>query len=135
MQIEPFGHIEYNPDDKEWFGMVSHINPDHEIELAIESDDGVVLSVFQIERIKTFAVNYADIVDRLYELTYQKYFQTPFKKTREEIEQMYFLSSVSFKKDSRTFWIVMEPHFSVASVYNHFLRFTMIDNKITWTNF
>ena len=35
MKIEPFGNIEFNKRDKEWFGLVDNICPNNKVELSI----------------------------------------------------------------------------------------------------
>lgn len=135
MTIEPFGYIVYNKKYKQWIGDVSNINPKGTVELTIESEDTLELSIVQMKNLRTFALDYLNIEKQLYELAYQKYNGTLYQKTLEEIKQMYFFSALSFKEDNKTCWIVMEPDFNVESIYNHFLRFTMIDREITWMNF
>ena len=135
MTIEPFGNIEFNKRDKEWFGLVDNICPDNKVELSI-----CVQNINQdlnekIELIKKLAVDYETIVSYLYDLAYKKYKDTEFEMTRREIKKMYFLTAVNLKEDNKTWWLVLEPNFNVTSIYNHFLRFTMLDRKIIWANF
>ena len=56
-------------------------------------------------------------------------------KTLDEIKGMYFLTAVSLKDDNETWWLVLEPDSKVESIYNHFLRFTMVGREIAWANF
>ncbi len=135
MTIEPFGNIEFNKRDKEWFGLVNNICPDNKVELSISVDNADQDLSNKIELIKKFAEDYKTIVANLYDLAYKKYKDTKFEVTREEIEKMYFLTAVNLKEDNRTWWLVLEPDFNVTSIYNHFLRFTMLDRKIIWANF
>jgi hypothetical protein len=51
-------------------------------------------------------------------------------KTLDEIKGMYFLTAVSLKDDNETWWLVLEPDSKVESIYNHFLRFTMVGREI-----
>ncbi|MEI6410550.1 MAG: hypothetical protein WCR52_14265 [Bacteroidota bacterium] len=39
------------------------------------------------------------------------------------------------EKDNKTWWLTLEPDVHVTSVYNHFLRFTMLERSIIWANF
>lgn len=135
MTIEPFGKIEFNKKDKEWFGLVNNICPTNKVELSIAVDNVDQDISDKIEMVKKLANDYESVVTELYDLTYKKYKDTEFEVTREEIEKMYFLTAVNLKEDNRTWWLVLEPDFKVTSNYNHLLRFTMIDRKIIWANF
>ena len=55
-------------------------------------------------------------------------------KTIQELRQMYFLTAVELKKDNKDWWIVLEPALDVDPIYDHFLRFTVRDGTITWSN-
>lgn len=135
MTIEPFGNIEFNKRDKEWFGLVDNICPNNKVELSISVDNIDQDIKDKIELVKKLATDYETIVTDLYDLAYKKYKDTEFKVTRKEIEKMYFLTAVNLKEDNKTWWLTLEPDFNVTSIYNHFLRFTMQDRKIIWTNF
>lgn len=135
MTIEPFGNIEFNKNDKEWFGLVDNICPNNKVELSIAVDSIDQDLNEKIELIKKLAADYGAVIADLYDLAYKKYKDTEFEVTREEIEKMYFLTAVNLKEDNKTWWLTLEPDFSVTSIYNHFLRFTMQDRKIIWANF
>ncbi len=135
MKIEPFGNIEFNKRDKEWFGLVDNICPNNKVELSISVNRLDQNLDDKIELVKKLASDYENIVNELYDLAYKKYKDTEFEVTRKEIEKMYFLTSVNLKEDNKTWWLVLEPNFNVISIYNHFLRFTMLDRKIVWANF
>jgi hypothetical protein len=135
MTIEPFGKIEYNYRDNEWFGLVNNICPDNKVELCISVDNIDQDLYDKIELVKKLAADYESIVADLYDLAYKKYKDTEFEVIRKEIEKMYFLTAANLKEDNRTWWLILEPDFNVTSIYNHFLRFTMQDRKIIWANF
>ncbi|MBX3241716.1 MAG: hypothetical protein KIT80_12080 [Chitinophagaceae bacterium] len=135
MTIEPFGNISYKSKDQEWFGLVDNIAPDNKVELTIYSDDSNQNIYDKIESVRQFAFDYDFIMATLYELAYQKYKNSKWEKTLDEIKKMYFLTAVSLKEDNRTWWLVLEPDFNVETIYNHFLRFTMVERKIIWANF
>ena len=135
MTIEPFGKIEFNKRDKEWFGLVDNICHVNKVELSISVDNINEGLNDKIELVKKLATDYATIVSALYGLAYNKYKDTEFEVTREEIEKMYFLTAVNLKEDNKTWSLVLEPKFNVTSIYNHFLRFTMLDRNIIWANF
>lgn len=104
--------------------------------------NSIIIVANEIRKLYFYAVgekgegqDYENIVNELYDLAYKKYKDTEFEVTRKEIEKMYFLTSVNLKEDNKTWWLVLEPNFNVTSIYNHFLRFTMLDRKIVWANF
>jgi len=135
MKIEPFGNINYLSSSKEWYGLVDNIAPNNKVELAISSEDPNQDITDRIESIKYFTIDYDNVMDCLYELAYQKYKNSKWEKSLAEIRKMYFLTAVSLKDDNKTWWLVLEPDFKVETIYNQFLRFTMIDRKVVWTNF
>jgi hypothetical protein len=135
MTIEPFGNIEYKKWDKEWFGRVNNICPNNKVELSISVENRDQDLNDKLELVKKMAADYENIVANLYDFAFNKYKYTSFEVTREEIEKMYFLIGVNLKEDNKTWWLTLEPDFSVTSIYNHFLRFTMQDRKIIWANF
>ncbi|MBX7155883.1 MAG: hypothetical protein U0Y96_00325 [Candidatus Kapaibacterium sp.] len=135
MTIEPFGNIEFSKRDKEWFGLVDNICPNNKVELSISVENVDEVITDKIELVKQLADDYETVVANLYDLAYKSYKDGDYEVTREEIEKMYFLTAVNLKEDNRTWWLVLEPYPKVISIYDHFLRFTMLDRKIIWTNF
>jgi len=129
--IEPFGEMKYI--NNEWFGSVEGISPDHKIELSIcvnNPDDDLTEKVLLINE---FVQDYDLIVLNLYTLIFEHYKKLKLEKTEEEIEKMYFLSALSLQKD-HSWWLVMEPAYNVESIYNYFIRFTIIGREIVWKN-
>ena len=55
-------------------------------------------------------------------------------KSAEELRSMYFLTAINLKKDGETFWVVLGPALDVDSIFNHFLRFTLVKYEIIWSN-
>jgi hypothetical protein len=135
MIIEPFGNIEFNMRDNEWFGLVDNICPKNKVELSIAVNNRDQELSDKVELVKKLAADYEAVVDELYNLAFKRYQNTKFEVTREEIEKMYFLTAVELKEDNKTWWLTLEPEFNVATIYNHFLRFTMQERKIIWANF
>jgi hypothetical protein len=135
MTIEPYGKIEYNFKEKEWFGSVNSISPTNQVELTISIDNDNEDITYKIQLLNNFVADYNFIMKKLYDLSYLKYKGTKWEKSLEEIKTMYFLTAVDLKSDDRTWWLVLEPNFDVTSIYNNFLRFTMVDRIIVWANF
>jgi hypothetical protein len=73
MTIHPFGNIEFNKRDKEWFGQADHICPDNTVELTIAADNIDQDLTDKIELIKKLAEDYETIVADLYDLSYKRY--------------------------------------------------------------
>lgn len=135
MTIEGFGNIEFNKRDKEWFGLMDNICPGNKVELSISVENIDQDLNEKIELVKKFAADYEAIAANFYDFAYKKYKNTEFEVTRNKIEKMYFLTAVNLKNDNETWWLTLEPYFNMASIYNHFLRFTMQDRQIIWANF
>ncbi|WP_125185358.1 hypothetical protein [Botryobacter ruber] len=135
MNAEPFGELSYRRRDKEWFGNVDNISPDNKVELSIFVDNDRQDISDKIILVEQFACDYDIIMEKLYQLAYLKYKDTKWEKPQNEIKKMYFLAGVNLKSDNKTWWLVLEPNFNIDSIYNHFLRFTMVDREIVWTNF
>jgi hypothetical protein len=135
MTIEPFGNIEFNKRDNEWFGLVDNICPKNKVELSIAVNNIDQKLIDKVELIKKLAADYEAVVAELYDMAFKRYKNTEFEVTREEIEKMFFLTAVYLKEDNKTWWLTLEPDYNVTSIYNHFLRFTMQDREIIWANF
>lgn len=124
-----------NQQDKEWFGRVDNVSPDNKVELSICVDDEHEDLTEKIVLVKKFAADYHTIIENIYRVAYIKYKDTKWEKPLDGIKRMYFLTGVNLKSDNKTWWLVLEPTFDVESIYNHFLRFTMVDREIVWANF
>ena len=74
-----------------------------------------------------------ELLERLLHEVYKSFKGTIYEKTPEEVRLMYSLASIELKDDNKTFWLVLEPG-DVASIFNHFWRFTMVEGKLTWSN-
>ncbi|MBX2925162.1 MAG: hypothetical protein KF746_23375 [Chitinophagaceae bacterium] len=102
MTIEPFGNINYKSKDQEWFGLVDNIAPNNKVELIIFADGSNQNIDDKIESVKQFASDYNSVMPKLYELAYQKYKNTQWEKTLDQIKEMYFLTAVSLKSDNNS---------------------------------
>lgn len=135
MIIEPFGKLKFNNDEKVWSGLVDNISPENKVEINLYVDHPNQNLDEKLRLLQEFANDYAIIVSNLYNLICRKYENTEFELPKNEIEKMYFLSAIDLKKDNLTWWLTLEPNYNVKSIYNHFLRFTMLDRKVIWVNF
>jgi hypothetical protein len=135
MTVEPFGELQFYERDKAWFGRVDNISPGNKVELGICVDGEHDDFSDKIISIRQFAADYYTVIEKLYRLAYIKYKDSKWGKPLDEIKKMYFLTAVTLKSDNKTWWLVLEPSFDVGTIYNHFLRFTMVDQEIVWASF
>ncbi|TCC91548.1 hypothetical protein EZ428_07220 [Pedobacter frigiditerrae] len=134
MIIEPFGELHFIERDKVWFGMADNISPENKVELSIAADSKEEDISFKIKSIEEFALDYPNILDKLYNILFLTESKLDSPKSIEQLKEMYFFTAVSLKPDNKTWWLTLEPHFHVPSIYNHFIRYTMFDRKIIWSN-
>ena len=134
MKLEIVEQLKFNQREREWQGSAKDISNGNLIELGIGVDHATESLESKMELVNDFFANYENIMATLHGFIFEKYLPTNFTKPLEEIKRMYFLTAVSLKADNINWWIVLEPHFEVESIYNHFLRFTLIDKKIIWSN-
>lgn len=135
MTVEPFGQLFFYDRNKEWFGRVENIHPHMKVELSIAADNEEQSIEDKIELVRQLALDYDLIILGLQKLVFKSFEHTIYEKSFDEIKEMYFLVAVALKSDNKTWWLTMEPHFNVTSIYNHFRRFTMVDREIVWANF
>ena len=131
--IKPFGNFKFEKSQNHWFGTVNNIVERNNVELTIEVDcleqnlDG------KISIIKQFVNDIDSIMAKIYEFIYERY-STETNIKLAELEQMYFLTVIELKKDEETWWIVLEPSDIIENIYNHFVRLTLSDKEIVWSN-
>ena len=132
LKIEPFGELIFNKRENEWFGYMNNIFPTHQVECGIEVESKRSELEEKIQFFRYF-VEHIEVTNlRLFEFIHQRYENSG--KTVDELKCMYFLRALTLKDDGKTWRIVFEPNFDVESIYNHFIRFTYVDKKITWSN-
>jgi hypothetical protein len=132
MQVED---LRYQARDREWFGHVNTFSSVNVVELTVEGDPDPASLVPKLALVRELAAEVEILLEQLYQLAYRKYQGTRWAKPLAEIRAMYFLSAVTLKSDNTTWWFVLEPEFSVETVYNHLLRFTRVNGEIVWANF
>ncbi|HTJ50651.1 MAG TPA: hypothetical protein VL443_14415 [Cyclobacteriaceae bacterium] len=119
--------------DYYWFGNVKNISPDNKVELTINVDTRDKELTTQTKLISDLAGRYDKLMTMLYGYIRDSF--TKDNKTTDELKKMYFLTDVELKKNNKDWWIVLEPMPDVETIYNHFLRFTVSDDSVTWSNF
>ena len=134
MKLEIVGSLKLNQKESEWQGSARDFSNGNLIELGIGVSNATESLEGKMELMVDFFNNYENIMTTLHGFVFERYLLTKFSKPLEEIREMYFLSGVSLKTDNKNWWIVLEPHFSVESIYNHFFRFTLVDKRIIWSN-
>ncbi|MBO2007890.1 hypothetical protein J4E00_02430 [Siccationidurans soli] len=103
--------------------------------LTVEGDPDAASLAPKLALVRELAAEVNPLLEQLYQLAYRKYEGTPWVKPLAEIRTMYYLFGVTLKRDNTTWWFVLEPEFSVETIYNHVLRFTRVNGAITWANF
>ena len=134
MKLEIVEQLKYNQREVEWQGSARDLSNGNLIELTIGVSNSTECIERKMDLLNDFFNNYENTMTTLYNYIYERYLNTNFSKPLEEIKSMYFLSAVNLKTDSINWWIVLEPHYNVESIYDHFLRFTIVDKKIIWSN-
>ena len=129
------GDFRYQARDREWFGRVNTFSSANAVELTVEGDPDPASLPPKLALVRELAAEVETLLKQLHQLAYRKYKGTPWAKSLAEIQTMYFLSGVTLKRDNTTWWLVLEPEFSVETIYNHFLRFTRVNGEIVWANF
>lgn len=127
--------LQYHPQDRHWFGRVNGICSGHLVELTLEVAHDRESVEHKLALVRELVPDVEAVLEQLYRLAYQKYRGTKWERPLADMNRAYFLSSVTLKSDNTTWWLVLEPEFDVESVYNHFLRFTMVGREIVWANF
>lgn len=127
--------LQHHPLDRHWFGQVNDLYPGHAVELTVEGDHNPEGLATKLALVRGLAADVDALLEQLYRLAYLKYEGTQWTKPLAEIRTMYFLSGITLKSDNTTWWLVLEPEFNVGSIYNHLLRFTMVNREIVWANF
>ena len=133
IKIEPFGSFLFYETEKTWFSVVKNISLLNDVELLIEVENSKQDLTEKTMLIKEF-VNEIDLVmEILYTFIHKKCF-TCSTKTLDDVKKMYHLCAIELKLDNKTWWIGLEPSFDNKTIYNHFLRFTLVNNEIIWSN-
>lgn len=127
----PFGTLDRVGNRAEWFGRLAGIVASNSVEVSIETDAQGQNLEANTTKLKAFIEGVPSMLDEIFH-----YVETAFKgeKSVAELTQMYFLTAISIKSDGDTFWIVLEPNFDVPSMYDQFLRFTVVNKTVVWSN-
>jgi hypothetical protein len=133
VDFEPFGELKFNHKESSWFGFLNGVTPFNHVELWIEVEHPDEPIGNKLEIIRNFIGGIDKVMNELYRFIHSNCVDVKLPKSLEEVTEMYFLSSLSLKKDSSTYWVVLEPG-DVESIYNVFLRFTLVNGKIVWSN-
>ena len=134
MKIEENIELKFSKRDNTWEGKIKTIYSEIPVDVFLEVENEHENINEQVKIITTFFNEYEDFSPSFYQLIFKQYSESTFQKSIEEIRRMYFLSSVGLKKDNITCWVVLEPSFEVASIYNHFMRFTVHNKEVVWSN-
>lgn len=131
INIEPFGEFEFFRSDDTWLARTKNIIPDLEIELSIENENPSVFSLNKIPIIADFLKDINFIEGNIYQYIFEKF---QYRKPLDKLKETYFLSALELKKDNKTWWMVYEPFCEMETIHNVFLRFTIMNKTIIWSN-
>lgn len=126
--------LEMDRSDFYWFGDVNMPISENKIELTIEVVNECEPSDEQINRVKDFENNWKTLHDKLFDYITDRFRGSKCEKDKEDLEQMYYLLAIDLKRDDSEWYVVLEPHFHVPTIFNFFLRFTLKNNEIIWSN-
>jgi hypothetical protein len=132
LQVEDLRH---QASAREWFGHVNSFSSVNAVELTVEGDPDPASLAPKLALVRQLAAEAEPLLAQLHQLAHRKYEGTRWAKPLADIRAMYFLSGVTLKRDNTTWWFVLEPEYSVETIYNHVLRFTRVNGEITWANF
>jgi hypothetical protein len=129
--IEPFGEFRYSKRYKDWLCYSPKIltYPHLEISFDVENEEQELSN--KVNLTLAFLQNIESIKNDIYETIAKDYARKPI----EEVKEMWFLSGIHLLNDDKTWHIVFEPNVDVETIYNHFLRFSVVNNEIVWNNF
>ena len=117
-----------------WYGTANNTDQESPIELTLETTDDEEPSDNQFKKLIDFSQNIEELENKIFQYMEEAYRGSQWERTKEELKKMYFLISVTLKRDSQDWWIVLEPQDDVPTIFNHFQRFTIRDNQIAWSN-
>ncbi len=117
-----------------WFGRVKFGSGPTPVELSIELAKGEEPTKIESQVIDNLEEDWEEINDLMFTHMTEKFKDSKWEKQKDELEDMYFLSSISLKREKSECWIVLEPKFNVYSFFNFFPRFTIKDKEIIWSN-
>ena len=117
-----------------WFGIADTTDQESPIELILETNDDEESSDKQLKSLIDFSQKIEELEDKIFQYMEDAYRGSHWERTKEELKKMYFLISLTLKRDSEDWWIVLEPQDDVPTIFNHFQRFTIRDNQIVWSN-
>ncbi|WP_428330191.1 hypothetical protein [Mucilaginibacter sp.] len=120
------------PNSKFWFCNFKCYSSSYSIELSIETIDSCEPSEQQINAIKAIPEKHDAIV--LFLLNHLKEEYKKEELTIEKLSEMYYLMAITLKPDGKEWWYVLEPDTNTPSKLNHMIRFTVIEDQITWCN-
>ncbi len=134
--LSTYGSLKLGKDRKGYFweGIVQFPNLDDKIELAIEVEDENEPTKEHVEMINGFMENWERVQDDLLTHLALNFKNSIWSKSKAELREIYFLSSIELKRNKEEFWLVFEPNFNVESIFNILPRFTIRNKKIICSN-
>jgi hypothetical protein len=116
-----------------WYGRVHTITPGKEVELSIHTVNKSKPTTEQIRLVENLPSGYERIVSLLMTHLTNSFCGTAQEISIDKLRQMYFLAGVELSSNNTEWRFTLEP-LDVPTPYNFFPRFTIIDNKVVWSN-
>ena len=133
VEFQPYGKLKYKKREGGWFGTLDGIVPGNRVEIFIEGNRNEIQS-YKFEMMSEFVANLDSLLERLFGHIHQNFLDTKWERNIDELLEMYFLAAISLKGDGEGFWVVLEPSFDVDSIFDLFIRFTIVKDEIIWSN-
>lgn len=131
--VKPFRELKFISIDKVWICFPERLSTENIVELVVEAENSIQEFEKKIPQLEDF-ISRIDVIKTFsYEFILKNCFADS-TKTFDQIQQMYFLSAVTMKNDNDRWWLVFEPTFEVETIDNHFIRLTISQDKIVWSN-
>lgn len=134
IEFSPFGKLTLQDNGRKWFGLLSGVVPENQVEISIETQADDPALEEKMSNLRSFIENLPQHVERLFEFVHSQFSGGMQEKSLGDLKEMYFLVAIELKSDCKTFWVVLEPGLNVTSIHNHFLRFTIVRDEIGWSN-
>ncbi len=135
-KISNFGSLKLEKDrgGYSWIGLVAIPISKAEVELTIEVEGDNEPSRKKVKSILDLEKNWNSLSNLLFEYIVECFRDSKWEKEKDELEKMYFLLAIDLKREYDEWWIVLEPEFHVPTIFNFYLRFTLRNNEVIWSN-
>lgn len=128
--IKPFGEFRYVETGSYWICFSETVFPGSNLEIVFEVENSDQDLFTKITLTKNLLQNIESLKEKIYNHIALNFSE----KSIEKVKTMWFLSAICLENDNKTWKVVFEPDFDIETIFNHFLRFSILDSEITWSN-